>query len=328
MSDTLLRQWQILRAIPRAPRRADVATLLAYLNRAGHPVSKRTLQRDLNALSTIFPIQSDGDGPGVSHGWFWMADAPAFDLPTMDGPEALTLKLVERFIPTLLPPVFRDYLKPYFNRADVLLAQESQADKRRWLDNVRVVPREMPLLPPETDAAVVAVVYQAFLEGKRFTADYRARSAKGDEPKTYEVNPLAIVARGTLIYLVCTLWEYQDIRQLVLHRFLSATMLDKLATRPAEFNIDRYIESGQFQYPVGPDIQLQAIFDRDAALHLVETPLSKDQVIEDVDENRVRVTATVRETAQLEWWLLGFGGSVEVEGPEGLMRRLGSHTIK
>jgi predicted DNA-binding transcriptional regulator YafY len=323
MSDTLLRQWQLLRAIPRAPKKADVATLLKRLESAGHPVTKRTLQRDLVMLSDVFPLQSDGESPGVSRGWSWQADAPAFDLPTMDGPEALTMKLVERFIPNLMPPMFRDYLQPYFRRAENLLALESHADHQRWLNNVRVVPREMPLLAPETDPAVVTVVYQAFLKGHRFTAEYKARSVDGDGPKTYEVNPLGIVARGTLVYLICTLWDYEDVRQLVLHRFNSASLLDKPATRPEGFDIDRYIESGEFQLPVGPMIRLEAIFERGAAAHLYETPLSPDQVIDDVDSERVRVTATVRDSGQLEWWLLGFGRRVEVVGPEGLRERKG-----
>lgn len=322
MSETLIRQWQLLRAIPRAPRKADVTTLLEFLRTAGHVVGKRTLQRDLNMLSALFPIQSDGDAPGISRGWSWMADAPAFDLPSMDGREALTLKLVERFIPELMPPVFRDYLKPYFRRAENLLAQESQADKQRWLDNIRVVPREMPLLAPETDSKVVAVVYEAYLQGRRFTAEYRSRSVEGDAPKNYEVNPLGIVVRGSLVYLVCTLWDYEDIRQLVLHRLRSASLLDTPATRSPEFDIDRYIESGEFQYPVGPMIRLEAIFDPGAAAHLFETPLSRDQSIEHTANGRVRVTATVRDTAQLEWWLRGFGSGLELVGPAELRTRV------
>jgi len=47
MSDTLLRQWQLLRAMPRAPGKADVTTLLQFVQNAGYSVTKRTLQRDL-----------------------------------------------------------------------------------------------------------------------------------------------------------------------------------------------------------------------------------------------------------------------------------------
>ncbi len=60
--------------------------------------------------------------------------------------------------------------------------------------------------------------------------------------------------------------------------------------------------------------------------HLVETPLSEDQVIESVDADHVCVTATVRDTAQLEWWLLGFGSSVLVLEPVALAVRIADAT--
>lgn len=103
------------------------------------------------------------------------------------------------------------------------------------------------------------------------------------------MNPLGLVVRGNLIYLVCTLWNYQDIRQLALHRVKSAVMTDVAATRPADFDLDRYIEEQEFHYPVGQMIELKVKFDRRAAAHLFETPLSADQLIEDVDDVRVIV---------------------------------------
>jgi len=320
MSETLLRQWALLGSIPRAPRKIDVGTLLAKLETAGYRISKRTLQRDLNDLSAVFPLLSDTQS--IPYGWSWSADAEAFDLPAMDGPTALTLRLIEQFIPTLLPPTIRDLLAPQFARARAVLDANPHNALKIWADCVRVVPREMPLLPPKFDSDAVRVVYDALLAGKRFTAEYRSRAVDTDELKTYEVNPLGLVARGPLLYLVCTLWNYQDIRQLALHRVVSATPTDKEVTKPDGFDLDHYIEQGEFQYPVGPMIQLKAKFTREAAMHLYETPLSEDQTIESVDPDHVLVGATVRDTAQLDWWLLGFGAMVEVLEPPELRRRM------
>jgi predicted DNA-binding transcriptional regulator YafY len=144
---------------------------------------------------------------------------------------------------------------------------------------------------------------------------YTPRASEGEGDRDYEVNPLGLVVRGNLIYLVCTMWNYQDIRQLALHRVKSAVMTDAPAARPADFDLDRYIEQGEFQYPVGPMIQLKAKFDRATAAHLYETPLSADQVIDDADPEHVIATATVRHSGQLEWWLLGFGDLVIILEP-------------
>ncbi len=318
MSDTLLRQWELLRSIPRAPRKIDVATLMQKLEGAGYPSNKRTIQRDLNTLSSVFPLQSDTKG--IPYGWSWSAEAPAFDLPAMDGPTALTLRLIEQFIPALLPPTIRDLLAPQFARARAVLDANPDNTLANWTNSVRVVPREMPLLPPKFNNEAVRVVYDALLAGKRFTAEYRSRAADTDELKTYEASPLGLVARGPLLYLVCTLWNYQDIRQLALHRVMSAAPTDKKVTKPDGFDLDKYIEQGEFQYPIGPMISLKAKFTRAAAAHLVETPLSEDQTIMDLDAAHVLVIATIRDTAQLDWWLSGFGAMVEVLEPPELRR--------
>lgn len=320
MSETLIRQWRLLSVIPRSPRKADVPTLLSHLESAGHRITKRSLQRDLNMLSSLFPLQCDTRS--VPYGWSWDVDAPSFDLPCMEGSEALMLKMIERFIPELLPPILSEYLRPYLRRAETVLQQQAQQSQQRWLDCVRVVPREMPLLPPKSNSEATRVVYQALAEGKRFTAGYLSRNASASDAKDYEINPLGLVVRGNLIYLVCTLWHYQDIRQLAMHRIQKAAMLEAAVTRPPDFDLDAYIRQGEFQYPVGPMIKLKVIFDREAAAHLYETPLSEDQMIEELDAERVVVSATVQDTKQLEWWLRGFGPLASVIEPTGLSNRV------
>jgi predicted DNA-binding transcriptional regulator YafY len=46
--------------------------------------------------------------------------------------------------------------------------------------------------------------------------------------------------------------------------------------------------------------------------------LSADQTIEELDHERVLVRASVENTAELRWWLLGFGELVEVLAPADL----------
>lgn len=320
VSETLLRQWALLASIPRSPRKIDVSGIMAKLAAAGYTTTKRSVQRDLNTLSGVFPIVSDTRT--IPYGWSWATDAAAFDLPAMDAATALTLQLVEKFMPAFLPPTVRDHLAPQFARAQQFLRTGQGSGARRWRDCIRVVPREMPLLPPKYDAAAVRVVYESLFEGRRFTARYRARGASDEDVKTIEVNPLGLVVRGNLTYLVCTLWQYEDIRQLVLHRISHATRLDLPAKRTRGFNLDAYIGSGEFQYPEGPMIRLEALFTKEAAAHLYETPLSEDQKVAEHGPEHLLVTATVRDTAQLEWWLLSFGDRVTVKRPARLTQRI------
>jgi hypothetical protein len=104
----------------------------------------------------------------------------------------------------------------------------------------------------------------------------------------------------------------------VLHRVQRAEVLEVSAVVPEGFDLDRYIQEGEFSYPVGEPIRLEAVFSHGAAFHLHDTPLSADQVLTALDDERVLVRATVDNTAELRWWLLGFGELVEVLAPADL----------
>ena len=51
-------------------------------------------------------------------------------------------------------------------------------------------------------------------------------------------------------------------------------------------------------------------------------PVAKDQVIEEVDEYHLQLTATVRHTVQLQWWLQSFASEVEVIEPPELRKAM------
>jgi len=111
------------------------------------------------------------------------------------------------------------------------------------------------------------------------------------------------------------MWNYSDIKLLTLHRMLEAQVLDKPASAPVGFNLDRYIASGELDFAVGGTITLKAMFSASAAFHLAERPLSDDQTIAEQKYGHMLVTATVQDTSELRWWLLGFGDQVEVLAP-------------
>ena len=161
------------------------------------------------------------------------------------------------------------------------------------------------------------MIYGALFAEQRVRMRYLPKGEQ--KPKEYIVNPLGLVLRDQVIYLVCTIWNYEDVRQLVLHRIREATMIEEPAVRPKGFSLDAYIGEGAFGYPVSAaPIRLRVIFDEGAAMHLHETPLSKDQTLTVKEDGRELLDATVQDTSELRWWLLGFGSSAEVLAPKPL----------
>ena len=312
--DTTYRHWLMLQMIPRHPRKIDGAAIEARLRDAGYDTTRRTIQRDLMMLANVFPLICDGKTKPF--GWSWSADAPGLTVPNMDPAAALTFRMVEQHLAPLLPRSAFRSTEPYLSRAGQVLDRLSENRLRSWPQKVRVVPRSQPLQPPEVKEEVLEAVCKALLEERRLSARYRKRGES--EAKGYEVSPLGLVFQDRIIYLVATLWDYEDPLLLLLHRFESAALLEKTCTPPAGFDLAAYSES-ELHFPEGEKaMRLEALFDTGAAAHLAETLLSGDQSLTEKSDGRVLVKATVADTAQLRWWLLGFGDRVEVLKPKRL----------
>lgn len=310
MSDTALRQINMLQLIPREPRKISTQELVAGLVEAGFKeVTLRTVQRDLIALSNYFPIVSgDGEKP---FGWSWMKDAPASGLQALDPQTALTLKLAQNHLTLELPTATLDYLSPYFKAADNLLT-DLGGQLASWPNKVRVLPRGQPLLPPVIDPEVQRIVYQALMENCRAEVVYRKPAEVKEQ--IFEISPLGLVVRNQVVNIVCAIGETaMKPYQLLLHRIQKAQLLDKPAREIKGFSLDEYIQKGGFGLPTGRKVRLEAIFTHQAGRHLLETPLNEDQESEILPDGQIRIIATVMETEELHMWLRSFGdGAVAI----------------
>lgn len=99
--------------------------------------------------------------------------------------------------------------------------------------------------------------------------------------------------------------------------------MTRLNSRSENFHPPLLLFDEKFRiHPEGEPIQLVALLQLGAAQHLYETPLSDDQQFVDEDDGQVRLAATVNDTSSLRWWLLGFGGRVEVLEPAALREEM------
>lgn len=311
-NDTQLRQWAMLRHIPQHPRQVSARELTERLRSEGFEISKRTVERDLVSSSAIFPLVSNERS--IPYGWSWSKDAEAFALPTMSPLQALTLELAHDHLATLLPASLLDTLAPYFKCAEGVLSSGDGVKKlASWRKKVAIVSAGQPLIPPNYSEAMIEAVHSALLRGMQLEISYKSREYV--EVKTYPAHPLGIVQRGAVTYLVATLYGYTDILLFAVHRIQAAHVLDKPSNTPVGFSLAQYVNQGGLGFEENGLIKLVVRFKSAAAEHLWETPLSLDQEIEPDTSGWVRLQATVPDTAQLRWWLRGFGSEVEVLEP-------------
>ena len=316
MADPLLRQWEMLKLIPRE-RKTTVKELQNKLEGLGYSVNRRTLERDLDRLSIPFAIEADTRSK--PYGWRYALNMHPANIPGLTSSEALTMVLLETYLKTLLPVAIADNLAAHFSAARHSLSVEHSDSKlQSWLKKVKVLSPGQHLLAPTIDPSIQRTVYNALMQGYQLEMDYLA--ANSTEAKHYgSVHLQGLVQYGSVIYLVVTINDHSDLRLLVLHR-IQKVALKEVPLSPLEnFDLQTYIDQGGFGFgETSVPIELVALFKNGAGHHLIETPLAVDQQIERLDPQTLKIKAEVLDTPGLQRWLSSFGPDVEVLSPEAL----------
>lgn len=313
--DTLIRQWAMLRMIPRAPRKTSVTELLAQLEEEGFTTTRRTIERDLQNLSSQFQLVSDESSRPF--GWSWAQDANIAFAPRLSPSQGVALLLARAHLQHLLP---RSALKDLSSVFELAEKEVASTGWKNWHRRTAVIPTTVPLLAPDTSTKVHEDVHHALALGRCILGTYRSKGQ--DAAREMLIHPLGLLVRGSAQYLVCTLREYKDIRHLALHRFTHTRVVDVPAREPDGFDFSRYVASTATKYQANGKTRLVIHLTAEAVEHLRETPLSRDQAVRDLPDGRTELIATVERDDTLRWWLLGFGSRVEVIEPVSLRDEL------
>lgn len=302
--ETALLALELMR---RIPRNRSVTAKELHEQLADTEVGRdlRTIQRQLEMLSGHFDIERDDRSK--PYGYRWKEKSRGMALPTLSEQESLLLMLAERHLKRLLPNSLVKSMEGFFTQARTNLAPHSNAKREReWLKKVRVVSTTQPLLPPKIKPSVFEQVSTALYANLWLNVDYGNAAGKRTQA---DVMPLGLAQQGERLYLVCRFKDYDNERSLALHRIISAQASEFSFDRPKDFDLEQYDNDGRFGFGEGKRIKLTFRINKEAGYHLLECPLSEDQQVKELDDV-YEITATVVESAQLEWWLRGFGESV------------------
>lgn len=302
--DTAFLLLEILKRIPRV-RKVTASELQEQLAAQGLERDIRSIQRHLDTLSERFDIERDDRTK--PYGYRWKEGATGIALPSLSPQESLLLKMAHEHLRALLPPKLSKAMVGFFEQAERNLGPETSArQERAWLNKVRVVPTSQPLLPPEVSPSVFETVTDALFENRFLEVVYRNAAGRTVEAK---VMPLGLAQQGPRLYLVCRFDGYDNERNLALHRIVKISKSTLTFDYPKDFDLVRFDADGRFGYGNGEKVRLTFRIDKDAGFHITESPLSKDQTVIE-HEDCYEISATVVDSAMLEWWLNGFGEQV------------------
>lgn len=302
--ETVLLAVELLRRVPRG-RKITASELHQQLKDAGIERDLRTIQRQLEMLSEHFHLERDDRSK--PYGYRWPDAAKALAVPNLTPQESLLLRLAEEHLRNLLPVRLMRSMDGFFAQARKNLGPAGPKSlEREWPDKVRVVATSQPLLPPKIVAGVFEAACEALYANHWLRIDYR--NAAGNRAPA-EVMPLGLAQQGPRMYLVCRFKGYDDDRTIALHRVLSARVTTLSFDRPKDFDLKRFDDEGRFGFGDGRKVKLTFRIGKEEGAHLLETPLSSDQQVKEL-KYAYQISATVVDSAMLEWWLKGFGTAV------------------
>jgi len=297
-----------------------VSEVAKALKAEGYKAETHSVRRDLDALLDVYSQlelndNSHGNGEwkrGLAYGcrWIGRATPPAGGLSLA---EALSLVLVERYLSQALPATLVGSLGSLFEKAAHTLDLHKKSPAAHWADKIAVVQPAQPLIPPEIDGAVQQAVHEALVEERQLRVSYH-RLNQGESPEQI-LHPQGLIQRGPATYLAAMAWNYDDVRLYALHRMRSAQKLDEPCRALIGFDIAHYAEE-HGHFGSGEPIRLAARVSPGLRSTLVETKLSADQSFSEPDvEGWCEMTATVRNTWQLRWWVLSQTGRLQLLNP-------------
>lgn len=314
--NTIARQWELLKILPSGSPGKSASDITQSLADRGYKVTKRTVERDLEALEALFPITH---GDEIPYGWHW-ASGGAFGVMGLSVTDALSLHLLERFLRPILPAAATRQLEPVFELAARKL--EAQADNNklgRWAKQVAVVEPGLPVVPASIDAAAMQTVQEALLAQEKVEVSYARAGTK--TPRKQILNPLGLVQCGAITYLVATAPRYTNPILYAMHRVGSARRLYERAIVPSGFSLQAFIDGGGLQFGETRPIRLKAWVSAMLGSQLAETKLSENQQLAPAEDG-FTLTASLTYSWRLRWWILSKTGDIEVLAPSDLRKEI------
>lgn len=286
----------------------------------GFSISLRTVERDMQLLSDVFPehiLAIDDSKP-----YSYRLPRHHRKYSGMSPEEAVCLQLAFDYLSPLLPNRSLDPIAPYLREAEKVLEETQSTKMLKWKRKVLTQYEGLQLKPATIDSSILSDMHQALWEGRTIKVSYLSKNQTN--PKDYVLHPGGLVYRGRVSYLVGSFeGNPENIIYLPLHRFKKISILDDFSDHE---NTDiRTLTEGLLGFKVNPNkINLELKFSKFAGTHLYESPLSDEQKIISTKDGYLKVKDAVTDDMELRFWIRGFGDEVEVIKPKSLREEFAS----
>jgi predicted DNA-binding transcriptional regulator YafY len=282
----------------------------------GHEVGKRTIYRDLEALSQAgFPLFPEGDGEAQQ--WKLERNTNINQYFVLTARELFALYLARGMLTPLSSTPFYADLNSIFNKLESRLGGK-QAEHLAALENefkFEPGPQWGLGLNPE----ILETVRAACAENQVLKCAYYSANSKKESVR--ELGPhFLYYAKGGL-YLVAEDLGDQKMKVFALPRFKTAEMLDQPYERRVK-TPEEMFDGSMGIYTAGQIHEVVMEFEAEVAEYVRERRWHPSQRVVSLEGGKIRLHLDVADTPELHSWILGFGPGARILSPVALAEKV------
>ncbi len=310
-SEQLTRQWKILQLLEGSRTGWTVEDLAAETE-----VSDKTIRRDLNTLSDVFPLTARQGPDRVKH---WTM-APLSEQLAFTCTELLSVFMSQQFLEPLAGTPFWEGIQHVLRKvrnavgpdgvkymeklSETLTATAVGAarygDRGEWIHR---------LMTAIEDRRTTLIVYQ---------------SMQATEPVQQEIYPLGMVYHRGRLYLVAWSPRRQQVRTYRVDRIESVDVQNFRPQVPVDFSLEEWLAGtfGIYRSDNSDPVTVRVRFGRDVARYVQESRWHPSQKLQPQPDGSLLAEFRLCDTTEFRRWILSFGSAATVLEPRELMEHI------
>ena len=307
--DQIERQWSIINTLCRRGK-----TTVARLAREYH-VCTRTIRRDLDKLSRIFPIAEHQEGRTK----YWSLIDGFNRVPpiTFSPPELYALEEGTRLLRALGDP----FLRPTLENVGRKIRATLDPDRLARLQNLRrvlgVTPRGAKDYRGRRE--ILGNLFTAAAQQRRVRIAYQG--LKDQAPRKRKVDPYRLWYSDGAVYLIGLCHLRNRIRVFAVDRISLLDLTDEYFLLPQDFDFDEYVRHA-FRVMIEEPVTVKVRFDPPLARYVEERTWHPSQKTRRLKDGSLLFEATVGGTLEIKRWVLSFGAQAEALEPPELVQEI------
>lgn len=289
----------------------------------------KTIQRALRRLLDAGLIE--GRGQGSARSWRNLPERTPNKIEVKSVDLAIALLQLESLAANQLPAEPLKILRDYCDRSRELLHSHPTYPRylqgRAWLGKAAIIDSGYPLIAPPQDEKVIQALMDALYRSVKLHLHYQNAAMSTDAPASYHVSPLALIERGSVLYLVsCRRSRRNGNIARYLHRIdriVKALVTQDPADADKNFDLERFLrhEHSLLFFPESPQRITLKVRERGYRSRLRQYRLSEDQVITEMPGG-FELVATVRPSLTFKQFVLGLAPDAILTEPVSLRKEL------